>query len=131
MGCDIHGIVQVKQTWSEDFETIMTNLCGEHRSYDSFGVLAGVRNGTNFEPISTPKGLPNDFEYSEETNDKWLGDHSFSHLNFKEIKEYLPNVTKENPYLGYFFSIVEQLELVSKQYDLPPENIRIIFGFDS
>lgn len=119
MGTDIHAVFQKKNqelgTW-EDFEQ---KLWDEGRHYQLFAVLAGVRNGFGFagvklgdpvEPISEPRGFPEDFEvhsgewhgtkvcpYDGEPRGDWLGDHTHSWLTGKEMLdayETLPVVTK-------------------------------------
>mgnify|MGYP003418902227 CR=1 FL=1 len=70
------------------------------QSYSLFAFLAGVRNYDECEPISEPKGLPNDSEYLNEIeNDGWGGDttrrqnilddsnHSYSYLTLRELIE--------------------------------------------
>lgn len=110
MGCDIHAVLQrriggkwttYREGWSE-------------RNYDLFAILANVRNGTGFAgtktgdgftPISLPRGLPRDFEvdvagdgnhplpagfraekeWRSEDGTFWMGDHSHSWLDAREI----------------------------------------------
>jgi hypothetical protein len=88
---------RVKVTWFDD------------RNYNLFAILAGVRNNFDFEPISEPRGLPNDLsaevrklveygdeeedaldaeviaEEAEDDNDVSLGDHSQSWLTLREL----------------------------------------------
>lgn len=101
MGTDIHPRVQVRQgskwvtvkddgpkyndgkyTW-----TILTD-----RNYRLFAVLANVRNGFGFagvptgsvvQPISKPRGLPDDV-----VDDGDFGDHDFSWVTLRELQEY-------------------------------------------
>lgn len=74
------------------------------RSYDTFAILADVRNGKGFagvktgdgfNPISQPKGLP--YDVSEEVkneSDYWDGDgHSHSWISLKELQNYDWNQT--------------------------------------
>ena len=69
MGCDIHSLAQVRKNGK--WVTVLQTVAGDHRNYDTFAVLADVRNGygfagcdtgDGFEPISEPKGFPSDFE---------------------------------------------------------------------
>lgn len=70
-------------------------LAFRERSYDTFAVLANVRNGTGFAgcvtsekftPISDPRGLPSDRTALKR---KWeLGDHSFSWVTLGELLSY-------------------------------------------
>ena len=73
MGTDIHTIAQIKLVDNrhpekrEQWHTIASNIANEWRSYDSYAVLANVRNGAGFagvrtgegwEPIAEPRGIP-------------------------------------------------------------------------
>ena len=76
MGCDIHPYVEVrinnkweistKEVFSLDsFERewqkrLMSERPFDWRSYSLFAFLAGVRNYDCCEPISEPRGLPED-----------------------------------------------------------------------
>lgn len=65
------------------------------RCYDVFSLLADVRNGYGFagvstgagwNPLDTPRGLPDDSTLSErEKDDCTVGDHSFSHATVREL----------------------------------------------
>ena len=113
MGCDIHTIAQVKKNGK--WVTVAANIGDEDRSYNSFAVLANVRNGVGFaglttgegwKPISQPRGLPSDIvftedysvivpeyeEYGERTKLKWLGEHSHSYLYLFEMENYLEEI---------------------------------------
>lgn len=112
MGTDIHPVVEVRggdgkwkavkppeppkdsseykwyrpESWTWDFP----------RNYDSFAVLADVRNGgfagvetgEPFVPISKPRGLPNDADTGIGDREWAYGDHSFSWLLLSEILGY-------------------------------------------
>lgn len=74
----------------------------DNRNYDTFAILANVRNGRGFagvvtgdgfNVISEPRGLPDDIsdtlkpdeDGSRPDGAPWLGDHSFSWLTYDEI----------------------------------------------
>jgi hypothetical protein len=68
MGCDIHSVAQVKK--DNKWVTVKQRICGDPRSYNTFGILADVRNGfgtagcdtgDGFRPIHEQRGLPEDF----------------------------------------------------------------------
>lgn len=131
MGSDIHLIVEartgVESRWEQVEITYPCPSCGssgksEHnadkkcwncngsgkasgyddRSYDTFAILANVRNGYGFAgvptgrgfvPISEPRGLPQDSTFEEERDEygdlvHWLGDHSRSWLTLAELLAY-------------------------------------------
>lgn len=101
MGTDIHCVFQRKDATSGRWRDVPSGY-DRGRHYQLFAVLAGVRNGVGFagmktgeavEPISYPRGLPDDF-----TNDTvWMGDHSFSWLSGEEMVAWFdsaPTVTQ-------------------------------------
>lgn len=53
MGCDIHSVIQIN-TFGR-WETIRLSVAGDWRNYQTFTVLANVRNQSpGFTPISDP-----------------------------------------------------------------------------
>lgn len=109
MGTDIHTIAQIRA--SSKWETVAVNIADEVRNYDSFAVMANVRNGRGcagivtgerWEPIDNPRGLPKDFDFCRnmydepviyyEDEEKWLGEHSYSWLCLGEIEEYFARI---------------------------------------
>jgi hypothetical protein len=116
MGTDIHAVFQRKT--SDGWEDV-PSFYEQDRHYYLFSILAGVRNGYGFagvrtyepvEPISEPRGLPEDFvtdgdthpiaslehmdprrrqwQQAEEPLEVWIGDHSHSWLTADEILSY-------------------------------------------
>ena len=111
MGTDIHMIAEVRKdgVWQTILDDIFvewegtqfeaqTNVPYSDRNYNLFAILADVRNGTGFaglrtgekfNPISEPKGYPEDI--SEDSynflGDDW-GHHSASYLTLKEIFDF-------------------------------------------
>lgn len=121
MGCDIHPIVETRKDGRWAFHKQMTDKLNNYRkgedglylrrSYDTFAILADVRNGHGFAgcdtgdgfvPISKPRGLPLDLSEEvvssikgredeldlEDPHVPWLGDHSQSYLTLEEILNY-------------------------------------------
>lgn len=181
MGCDIHVVAEVR---SGDKWSLSDIEIPHGRDYNSFAILANVRNGYGFagcdtgdelQFISLPRGLPVDLSF--ELNDKlqneketdffWLGDHSFSWVTLQEMLDYpyageivtrglvtaeqakKYKLTGEAPktwcgwtnIIGYesiewerpmkeaawlFGEIIEKISPIGE-----PENVRIVFGFDS
>lgn len=73
MGTDIHSIVQVKRDGK--WTTVAIGIAGDQRSYNTFAMLANVRNGTGFAGVLTstgfpvihePRGLPDDLTRDED-----------------------------------------------------------------
>ena len=56
MGTDIHSIAQMRRNGS--WETVAIGVCGDPRSYNTFAMLANVRNGRGFAGIKTSDGFP-------------------------------------------------------------------------
>lgn len=76
-----------------------TNVPFTMRSYDTFAILADVRNGhgfagcitgDRFNPISEPKGYPEDMSDELKSDDTYLlsYEHSASYFTLKELMDY-------------------------------------------
>lgn len=130
MGCDIHIIYQ------KQVDGIWINLPDEDefsdRNYDLFAFLANVRNISRIEPISEPRGVLDDFKY---TDDWDLGDHSESWLSIKELEEYdYTKVFKNFREGGVKQTIAEYLQTwyFEELQKMKVRGVeRIVFGFDS
>jgi hypothetical protein len=85
MGCDIHLHIEVKihGRWEH------YSLPNVPRHYRLFTKLAGVREQPGIQPISSPRGLPEDVTYLTKYDAKQLGDdgHSHSWIDAKEIAQ--------------------------------------------
>lgn len=92
MGCDIHGVVEVR---THDRWRQVANVGGYvGRSYDTFGALFGVRNSSRFNPLFDNRGFPEDrsIGLKKEIED-WGGEdnigaiefHSPSHFTVSEL----------------------------------------------
>lgn len=110
MGCDIHLYVERRsnRSWEsvEEWELEDGDLNVPYvkrfytsRNYDLFAILANVRNGRGFadtitgegfNPISEPKGLPEDVSYQvRAVSSRWGEDgHSHSYLTLRELFDY-------------------------------------------
>ena len=66
MGCDINAFIEIENAdgvWSANSQRVFNVCSGKktahpefNRNYSLFGFLAGVRNYSDCEPISVPKG---------------------------------------------------------------------------
>lgn len=56
MGTDIHSIVQVRK--EDKWITVGVAVAGDPRSYNTFAMLADVRNGRGFAGVKTSDGFP-------------------------------------------------------------------------
>lgn len=120
MGCDIHWYVEVKKdagwelaatppeeiegedykVWKEKYDKYLANpFIYWGRNYDLFAILADVRNGrgfagiptgTGFNPISEPRGVPEDAsEAYLAMVDRYGGDgHSHSWMTVEDFDNY-------------------------------------------
>ena len=154
MGCDIHFYVEKKinNKW-QCIDNILPNIDfdenDEHcldfyiesiytnRNYFLFGILAGVRSYCE-EPISEPKGLPDDVSdiIKELSNNYGVDGHSHSWLTLKEILDYdWDSVEKvcfeeyEYNYINDFKHVIKKL--ISCSIDVSLLDIRCVFWFDS
>jgi hypothetical protein len=147
MGCDIHFFVEVKTKngWELYSSPNVT------RSYALFAKLANVRNYNNIEPISEPKGFPEDASYLvKKEYEYWDSDaHSASYLKSNEIVELEEWLKNEKPYSteddGWAANDLEHGILhsylcgnsfggIKKYPDEKPEwieDVRFVFWFDN
>lgn len=122
MGCDIHSFAEVRTNGK--WEKVTGKVFGSEgdkstepfgwRSYAMFGFLADVRNYSRCQPLSQPKGLPDDSEYlnsvspyaydlnpmsgqpipvtERDTVKSWVRDdgnyHSYSYFLLKELLDF-------------------------------------------
>lgn len=85
MGCDIHlhSEVKIDEQWHHHTGGY------SRRCYPLFSKLADVRNpGGDIEPISFPRGLPDDMSLvTRKEYECWKGDaHSMSFLELEEVR---------------------------------------------
>lgn len=139
MGCDIHLLVQVKRNGVWVGGDTPERL--EDRTYPRFAFLTGgvVRNYENVPALLPgPRGLPTEFDPDD------FGDHSRSWLLLSELLavDYNTKLNPHNELLYYRYEDREIAlgELLGKNWDDiledlkaqgHPEDVRIVFGFDS
>jgi len=105
MGCDIHSFAERKANnkwekvkdffsldgWEKEYyKKEKTDSPFYWRGYSMFAFLADVRNYDCCEPISEPRGLPDDVcaEIEEEHEDWGIDAHSCSYLTLKELLDF-------------------------------------------
>jgi len=114
MGTDIHGTFR-RRGYENVWEYIPVPDVFLERDYDFFAILADVRNGFGFAgstryvdgpiiSITSNRGLPEDFDYSEEVTPLggWLGEHSFGYVSLKELKNSESLIKQKIQRVGYF-----------------------------
>lgn len=157
MGCDIHTITQERLGETYWYDTRFTPF--DWRGYGMYGFLADVRNYSEVPPLSTPRGLPIDFQIVEDRHGAtWMGDYSYSWfllselLNFDYKKTFLdkreggwitPNffdgaakgegveTTFEDFLRPCYFRDLNYMKQYCTYNNTSPDNYRIVFGFDS
>ena len=140
MGCDIHGTLEILRYKTLGWE--FTALVPGTRTYDWFGVLAGVRNYVNAIPISELRGIPD--KLSEKTSEDiayWDGDgHSHSWLTHKDFTDYDwtqqfvdgrggETLTARDLIRDEWRTFLEYMKGLADIYGA--EKVRIIFWFDN
>lgn len=137
MGADIHGVLQSQ--WAATQKWYVECRIEDDRNYALFSALAGVRNYNGITPIAEPRGLPEDFvsrdcayALGQPRDSVWIGDHSFTWLTLKEIKEWdgWDQMLTDEHTLGYY------CETFLKWVDYAESKVggrdgRIVIGFDS
>lgn len=148
MGCDIHLIVQARRdgVWEDidpgpQIEDDYGDTFWEPGYYPTFALLADVRNDPSWDitPISTPRGIPADFECDDfrydkggpgigvrlvgdvERNGKDLGEHNHSWVTLAELK-----AVPEDQRWALPEAWIPELEKFGD-----PDDVRLVFGFDS
>lgn len=103
---------ELRSVHNYDGPTSPINFLYNGRNYDVFSILADVRNGygfagvktgAGFNPISEPKGLPDNVStLVYEASDAWgIDGHSHSYLTLRELLEYDWNqVTQHTGYVS-------------------------------
>ena len=158
MGCDIHSFAERRNKQTNKWEKVGENPF-DWRSYSMFAFLAGVRNYDHCEPLSEPKGLPNDIsdEVKEEygDGDGWYY-HSASFLTAKELLDFdydktfwnrrVTKQTSSNSWNGASLAEEREGKVLTYRENLgesffthlnelkelgEPEDIRIVFWFDN
>jgi len=138
MGCDIHAYLEVKNN-NGDWLFINEPEKINQRNYRLFATLAGVRNSFGIDPISNPRGIPEDVtDYVKGEFDTWEGDgHNHSYLTAKELLEfdYDKRFELEDGKYSYrdlidsysdYFKFLKDLKYFDK-----PEDVRLVFWFDN
>lgn len=166
MGCDIHMHVEYRHDTNDewrcgDYFVLLPESTLEkpeysfvsiydHRNYDLFGVLAGVRGSAGNNQIDSPRGLPEDVtDFVREHYEYWGMDaHSCSYLTLRELIEFdkydWDDSEEEShiliPLIDRIKQRADELNLI---YDFywdgrfrgesmrKAENIRIVFWFDN
>lgn len=155
MGCDIHPVVQRRV--GDKWETVPTppDLLDEYgdppwatRNYVTFGILAGVRDDY-LQEIAEPRGLPPDipstFERLKAEGKAWaaldsresvdgydLGEHSFSWVTLRELAGFdfeQPHPNNDGGRVGDVTGIQGWLPYLASLG--APDDVRLVFGFDS
>ena len=154
MGCDIHCNLEYrrndKSAWydidlykkniyfgkDDEPEYWRVSLYNE-RSYFLFGLLAGVRN-YEVEPISQPRGIPDDVSESiKECYNKWGNDaHTPSWYTLYELKK--AQNTLDEQVLQELIDAIELRYIQSENYGYKKtltedeeKRIRLVFWFDN
>lgn len=81
MGCDVHGMIEVRthDRWRDSGK--LGGLVG--RSYDTFGMLWGVRNSVRFNPAFEKRGFPDDRSIGlKKRIDEWGGEEHIGAIDF-------------------------------------------------
>ena len=158
MGCDINGVLQKREPNTNEWTTFAPiERFFNGRSYLLFGILAGVRN-SYVEIISDNRGLPEGFELDDTDfhhhklwpeyyydyydiadidGTTWMGEHNFGWVEFREFLDY--NWKQESrdhegepTSLGIMFSYLHRdVYKICVEEKAQPEDLRMVFGFDS
>ena len=141
MGCDIHAHIEVKM----EGEWKHFSNPNVDRNYKLFALMADVRNYKNIEPISKPKGLPNNLTFLTKIDyENWgIDAHDESYLTVEELIELdrkwrnLNHKKTMDKYLETIFHTYIFGNSLTGWYQYPADNhmnvedLRIVFWFDN
>lgn len=149
MGCDIHMILQAKGPHDKMWSTYILPDKYVGRDYSFFGILAGVRS-IEYEPVSGPKGLPDDLTiplqdrleallietHLDPDNPEY---HSQTYLSMTEIDEYLEEKLEDMTYFkeGSDYDPVPEMKKLRELHDFMKHfkvrggEVRLVMGFDN
>lgn len=88
MGCDIHTMIEIKLSGSDQWVCYGDLDYEIGRHYELFAALAGVRNDYGIKPISKPRGIPDDAckEYKSLVENWDLDGHSHSWVTVEDLE---------------------------------------------
>ena len=126
MGCNIHGIVEVKNEHGNWWSPYLHEPLSD-RWYSIFARLANVRNrNQEIEPISEPRGLPENttktFKYKELDYDgdahshSWVGGEELLSISVEHIND-------------VWLDWLKLVSMIIIQHGA--ENVRFVFFFDN
>lgn len=126
MGCDIHSFAEVKKEgkWQKIKDKIFSEGTEPFgwRSYLVFALLAGVKNYDHCEPMSEPKGLPDDSEF---LNSKLEKEMEFNYGYFNNGTAYTQKDYLEKDINYHSHSYLTLKELIDFDYNKKFWNRRI------
>lgn len=119
--------------WNNDDGYWSSDQFYRGRNYYLFAALADVRNDYEIEPISEPRGIPEDVSYPIKHILKvnWGSDaHSISYFTLKELLDVdwsKYQVGNRADWLDEFMDTINKM----KEIDEDPTKVRCIFFFDN
>jgi hypothetical protein len=142
MGCNLHGYLEVMEyPETEKYKWFSVHNLPFTRSYWFYAALAGVRNYIEINPISKPKGMPEDasimsqIECEEDGGDG----HSHSWLTATELLNYewnqkIKTSDSDETILcdslhTHFKALLTEVAYLATQYG--SDRVRMVFWFDN
>lgn len=141
MGCDIHAHVEIKVNgkWHH------YNHPSADRSYTMFARMADVRNDDGIEPISAPRGLPEDVTFTTRFDHDRMRSDAFSEswLSAEEVaglgewmraaahREYRRDSYSLEADFGYIFGNGWDIKRYPGDYPKELQDARLVFWFDN
>ena len=131
MGCNIHGVVEIRR---KEWE----HLCDMpwRRDYFFYAQVAGVRNDYDVKPIAEPRGIPNDACYDTHVTYKQFmkdtGGHSASYLDAKETQSVSRGIYRTSGDVSLtpiWRAWLEFIHVLGVCYGF--DNVRMVFWFDN
>ena len=130
MGCDIRPVVEL--AGGDQWFCEARGDLGIPRSYALFTALAGIRDeGLGIAPVASPRGIPDDADWS--TRDRLDPDdyHSASWLTLDEVREAHGRVKAAFPEEPDMRTGLEAVMAFMAELSPDPKKVRLVFAFDN
>lgn len=131
MGCNSHVAIEVRGTLPHlppmTWECFAKGLraC---RWYPMYAAMADVRNDGTVEPISPPRGMPDDASRDAIEFIEQASDHSYTWLTVAEYREALTRATRTNPDVPTEWHVLETM-LLALEGAYGVVDVRVVIGF--
>ncbi len=130
MGCDIHAVIQIKDPERTSWGWEAVGVPDHSRSYFFFGLL-GLEGRIDHEnPICSFRGLPEDFDWPEESWAQFLDSegHSPSWFSLRDVERYDSSLIENRQQWDRW---VQLMYAIRNIYEVTNDEVRVVYNFDN